>query len=233
MGKASPLGPSQLALEKILKEPQARRWFEWLVGHNCDRDFITARLTRIPFASKTKVKLIEGLDPRAVQKLPSDLDAMAAKIEKVNASPFNPRTLLPNFRKSRSKVVGAWAARGELEPRATIFSNLPMRMREYADYLRHCLDLDAKANQQDLTLRHSERQLELLRLLTHIEERAGSPSFGRVEGLVNAAFNAAGVPVRKGNPDAQISLRRVKSLYTKHWFVRLVLRQSGLHLPEK
>ena len=59
----------------------------------------------------------------------------------------------------------------------------------------------------------------LLKLLMHVKDRTGGPSYRRVKGLVEAAFHAAEVPIRKGDliGSGDPTARRLKSLH-KNWF---------------
>ena len=217
--------PVKLTLDEILMQPLARERFNWLVKHGVERDFLAAQLIRIPFVpfkSKKKPAIVEALDPRAIERLPGDLDAMARKIELVNASPLiSPMTVLPALSKGSGHIepFAEWVANETLAQRAVTFKSLPFFLRELARYIRAWLLMHSEAKLCGLLL--TQRQAELLSLLVYIERRTGSPNFGRVAGLVNAALTAAKTPGRGNMPDAQISLRRLKSLWKDHYFARL------------
>jgi len=222
--------PGQLTLERILQQAFARKRFEWLVSQGADRAFLESMLLQIPFAKNIKPALVQGLDPRAVQKLPSDLDDMASKLERLNVSILSPVYVLPKFPTERweysdyADPICTWARQGVQAQKAATFEALPIFLRELSGYLRACFAIQFTSRRHGLRrLSFSERQTALLCLLMHVKQRTGGPSFERVAGLVNAACAVAGT---RG-----ISPRRLKSLWKDNSFARLVISTTPGLLP--
>jgi hypothetical protein len=210
----------------ILKGPSARRAFDWLVTHGVDQEFLTTRLIGYPLSNqdRRKSEIVQGMDPRAIGRLPSDLDAMARRIALVNASPFmGPKAVLFAFSKGSShqiEPIAKWVKEGSILPKIVNFECLPSILRELAEYVRAWFLIHAEAKGLGLWL--TGRQVDQLRLLVHVAHRTGSPHFGRVATLLVAALAAAG-DTRMGYRAVQSLSRRLKTLWKQKWFARLIL----------
>lgn len=232
-GSVQPRG--KLTLAKILREGLARKQFEFLVSHKVDRDFLQGSLTRIPFASTKKPPLVSGVDDSALQNLPGNLDAMAARLERLNASSYlSPMKVLPHFHEAdrvHLEPISSRSAEAVRKEMGMAFSILPTLLRNLAGCLRACLSQVTRMKGNKINLRVSDRQFELLALLVHVKNKTDSPRFMRVAGLVNAAFWAAGVPAR-GNKFA-VSVRGLKRLWKKNPLVRLVISTAPEFYPNR
>lgn len=221
-----PLPSAALDLESILKEPSARRAFNWLVTHGVDRKFLTARLIDYPLSDKDRRKpeIVQGFDPRAIRRLPGDLDAMASTLERINTSPFiNPTVVLWALSKGSPSIepIAKWVKEGMTLRKIVNFESLPFILRDLAGYVRAWLLIHAESKRLGLLL--TQRQVEQLRLLVHVAQRTGSPSFGRVATLLIATLAAPGFPTRKGEEAANNLCRRLKTLWKDKSFARQIL----------
>lgn len=220
-----PQPPAELTLERILKDPLAHRAYDWLVAHEVDREFLTARLIDYPLSNKDRRKpeIVQGLDPRAIGRLPGDLDAMARKLDRVNKSPFiSPRVVLWALSKGSHHIepIAKWVKEGTTLRKVVNFEWLPFILRELAEYVRAWLLIHPEAKRLGLLL--TQRQAEQLRLLVHVARQTGSPRFGRVATLLIAALREAEVSV--GGITAVPNLcRQLKTLWKDKRFARQIL----------